>query len=341
MEQFFFTDLAFWVIYKLPGYDFKAQSTLDELLRMQIYCNHVYHHILIPEQTESQAQRNNPLPVLALVNHDLKGIIRATAALVDGATLNDHLYHLDNAVLNMIAQTYHVMYLLIDGDHEFESGLPVELFLDDTQTNRPKMTALKKQPLAQLLREALLLPGIRNNSFNDLNKLSEEDIARHVARWMSDPKIGGKLLGDTRAKIGALYGALLGLFRVRTLISHARKVAPIYGEISLYGDEQGRAIITSLLRIATHLTDTLSERLIGFFDESRKAHLILKERGKLKAEAPASIAMNGAYQQIQKFGNSKQSLQKQGRKQGRSVSIARVLFRAGQIATKAEQSLCE
>ena len=233
------------------------------------------------------------------------------------------------------------MYLLIDGDHEFESGLPVELFLDDTQTNRPKMTALKKQPLAQLLREALLLPGIRNNSFNDLNKLSEEDIARHVARWMSDPKIGGKLLGDTRAKIGALYGALLGLFRVRTLISHARKVAPIYGEISLYGDEQGRAIITSLLRIATHLTDTLSERLIGFFDESRKAHLILKERGKLKAEAPASIAMNGAYQQIQKFRNSKQSLQKQGRKQGRSVSIARVLFRAGQIATKAEQSLCE
>ncbi len=328
VEELFFTELANWVVKTLPGYDFKNKDTLFELKKRLTYCEDVYKNVLIPEANTYLAQRNNPLPVLTCIKQDIEGIIGATTELVHSATLDDRLRELDNAILEMGAQAFHMMYFLINGDHRAQHGLPVDLFLDDKQKTRPKITEIKKQQLATWLKNMLLMLGIKGNDFNNskrptLTEIDElfagecpTDPSCQLPKSLRDPsseswghwlflfpvdKQQKKILCAKQAEaIREIYKNILKVYDLRHMIAHARKVAPVYGEASLYGDDTGRAIMDTLIGISKNTTKELSTSLSAFHSPLSKKFTALKGQ-KISPKELGYIAMGLVSQQMESF----------------------------------------
>ena len=325
VEELFFTELANWVVKTLPGYDFKNKDTLFELKKRLTYCEDVYKNVLIPEANTYLAQRNNPLPVLTCIKQDIEGIIGATTELVHSATLDDRLRDLDNSILEMGAQAFHLMYFLINGDHRAQYGLPVDLFLDDEQKSRPKITELKKQQLAIWLKNMLLMLGIKGNDFNNskrptlteidalfagecstdadcrLTKNLRDPSSESWGHWLflfPEDKQQKKTLCEKQSEaIREIYKNILKVYDLRHMIAHARKVAPVYGEASLYGDDTGRAIMDTLIGISKSATKELSTSLNAFHSPLSKKFTELKGK-KISPKDPGYVAMGLANQQM-------------------------------------------
>ena len=329
VEGMFFTELSHWILQKLPLMDFKTQRDLKKIINIRDYCQKVSARVLTPDDVPG---RNNPISVLELIINNLNGIIKATEELILLSTFNDRVERLDNAIAGMTSKTFHMMYLMIQGEHDHETRLPVDLFLDEGQRHRPKIQTFKKQRLAHWLQETLVRLGIKRADFRaDLMiDLSEMDAHlegecygdRHLVlppelvdkpnhknwghwnflienhrsiREAPVPVKNSEEMATILRKTREVYRSILKIYYLQRFLTNLRQVAPTYGEVWLYGDSTGRTVVEEVLTMATEFSRGLMESVSRLFEQDIHKHFIAKVRASsIGAEEQGFIAMREA-----------------------------------------------
>ena len=330
VEGMFFAELAVWIGSTLPRLNFKEQSSLNELLKMQKYCQAILAaNVLIQENNGRDATRNNPASALEEVIDNLSEVIATTKELIKSATFSDHITRISNGSLGLAAQSIHVMNLLIQGEHEHESALPVGLFLSKDQTHRPKIHEFKEQRLAQWLERLLITAGVSLSGFRNSRTptLAEADaflegechddaeclLPRHLmdathkdwGHWpfliengkskKENQEHAREMLRNTRQ----VYRDVLKIFHINSLLANARKIAPTYGEAWLYGDRIGSAIVEALLSVSEASIEKLNTSLSTLWGDASKT--VKGNRNKLKADSTVSTSLAAAQEQFDAF----------------------------------------
>lgn len=326
IEAMFFIELAAWLVEKLPLEDFKTEKTLVMLQNMKKYCENVSENVLLPEDGPRAAARNHPIAALGEIIENLAGMIEMTKHLIQSTTFSDHAERLDNAVLNMAAQTFHIMHLLIRGEHDHEPELAVALFLDKTQTHRPKMHEYSAQRLAFWLKETLNAIGITRNDFHNQviptlasatahlrhERVADKDCSlpdhlhhpKHPdwGHWAfliedkTDEEVSS-MLKDIRN----IYRNTMKLYHLRSFLWNIRRVAPMYGEVWLYGDTTGRAMVSTLMSVAEEIIGAMNTRLSLFWEACHGVYEDKRRAGTIRKTDAGYIAMTLAMEQYRRF----------------------------------------
>lgn len=335
VEGLFFSELACWLFQVLPQKDFKSEETLKELLRVKEFCESVKTQVLIPENKIigiAPPKRNTPTAALEEIIQNLDGVIDATHDLVQSRTFNAHIEQLDNSVVNMAAQTFHIMNLLIKGNHDHEATVPVALLLDEKQQYRPKIREFKEQRLAGWLIQTLVALGITRNDFKNTRTITLADTERHlIGECINDdectlPKqlrnskhknwghwpfsIDGQSKETVATRLEAIreiYKNTLKIYHLRTMLSNVRKGAPTFGEIWLYGDPTGRAMVKILMLVADELTTSLHHSLYHFWNAYLDIFNVKKSTAGIQASNHDYIATVTAIEQMNFFDSAYQS----------------------------------
>lgn len=290
LEGMFFSELANWIVIELPTLKFDTKKDLAKLKARRKYCHEILIQVLTPDKI---GKRNNPMDTLKEIMVSLDAIIEATEDLIQFTTFHDLGARFDDAVLGMAAQTFQVMRLMINGDSANEMDLPVHLFLDDTQTYRPKINELKQKRLGQWLQATLMKIDIRSNDFVAHKSISLEEAAKHLhgeciddtpctlpSKLTKDPNHSdwghwdfmltnrdgsSRNIKTITKNIQHIYRDVLNLYYVRDLLSKLCKTSPVYGEVWLYKDTTGKAMLSVLLNIADKMITQLNQSFNSFF----------------------------------------------------------------------------
>ena len=314
VEGLFLTEIARLLLEKLPTLSFDDVASMRELRKILYFCEEM-KPLITPEEKIlgfiSPPPRNNVIAGLREIMGNLNGVIESAEALIKAATFVRHIEALDNAVSSMAGDAFHIMNLLITGNHDHESMLPVFLFLDKEQTHRPDMRTFKQQKLAMWIEQTLDAAGIKKDNFINTKRLALAEADRHLegecsadiacglptkllnpkhkdwGHWsfsiadVDDTKVNARLIN-----IREILRDILKLYHLRNLLTNARKVAPTTGEAWLYGDTTGLAIIATLMAAAEELTSNLDSSLSSLMD----AYGIIFENIKSK---PGRISRTG------------------------------------------------
>ena len=328
VEGMFFAELAHWIIQKLPLMDLKTQRDLRKIINIRDYCLKVSANVLIPVE----ASGHNPIFLLELIIDNLNHIIEETQNLVLSNIFNARVERLNNAILRMASETFHIMYLMIQGEHDNETLLPVDLFLNEEQTYRPKIQTFKKQRLAYWLQKTLTRLGIERADFrtNFMIDLSEIDrylegecygdrhlvlppelasnpthkswghwnflIENHWSiRGVAVPVKTSEEMTAILRKTREVYRNILRIYYLHEFLKNLGRVNPMYGWGWPYGDSTGHMIVDEVLAMATEFSRGLMESLSRLFEEDIYKHLMAKVRtSSIGAEEQGFIAMQAA-----------------------------------------------
>ena len=291
VEELFFTEIARMLLEKLPKLSFDDDDSMRELRKILHFCQEM--KLLIPPEGKvaglALSPRNNATAGLKDIIGNLNGVMESAEALIKAATFVRRIEALDNAVSSMAADAFNILTLLVSGNHDHESILPVLVFLDKEQTHRPDLLAFKKYKLAMWIEQTLDAAGIKKGNFTNTKRLTLAEADRHLEGECSADaacELPTKLLdakhkewghwsysiiGVDDAKVQArlsnireILRDILKIYHLRGLLTNTRKVAPTSGEAWLYGDPTGLAIVATLMEVAEELASKLYRSLDRF-----------------------------------------------------------------------------
>jgi len=333
VEVLFFTEIARLMLAKFPTLSFEKEESMRELRKILYFCKEMKP--LIPPEGKifgvlTPNPRNNPTDGLRDIILNLNSVIESAEALNKAATFVRRIEALDNAVTSMIGDSFNILTLLIDGNHDHESILPVSVFLNKEQIHRPDLIVFKMKRMAMWIEQTLNAAGIKNTSFSGTKRLTLAEADIHLAgecstdsrcilpkklldikhkdwgHWpFSTDDIDVKKIEARLINIREVLRNVLKIHHLHTLLTNARKVAPTAGEAWLYGDTTGIAIVTTLMDVAEELTLQMYRSLIGFMEDYE--HIFENKKSKpggLLVTCHGYIATNKAISQVEGVAGS-------------------------------------
>ena len=257
-EQMFFNELAVWISATLPLLPPDRESTIDEVTRRLKYCQDVYSNILVFRHDEGKKNAKNQLHVII---EQLQGVLKDIQKYSQAARFNQMIESIGAELSQMVANTFHICHLI--SNSEYSKTLVVSEYLHPA-IRTDKTTTHLNTLMAQWLINTFNLAGVENNNFSNTKEIDFEQIAAHLKSELPTDikKLNLESTGlhgfarqtPTAAKIQlervqAMHRAILHLFHVHKSLVIAAQVVAIYGEIWLYGDDEGKLVLGSLLEV--------------------------------------------------------------------------------------------
>ena len=257
-EQMFFNELALWTSSILPGLPPDRESTIDEVERRLKYCHKVFSDILIFRNDEAKKNARNQLNIIIA---QLEGVLKDLQKYSQAARFNQMIESIGAELSQMVANTFHICHLISDAN--YSKNLLVTEYLNPKLVRDKTMTHLNTL-MAQWLIKTFNLAGVENNNFSNTKEIDFEQIAAYLQDEIPTDikKLNLENTGlhpfarqtPTAAKqqlerVQAMHRAILNLFHVHRSLVIAAQVVAIYGEIWLYGDDEGKLVLKSLLDV--------------------------------------------------------------------------------------------
>ena len=273
VEQMFFAELAHWLGTVLPGLSVTDSNTLRTVRARIKYCQEVHKRALTDRGT-AKANMLPPEQGLLRVTEELQEIESALAASCIHATFTDRMKDIGKLFSIMNGNMFDICHLISSTDDKASHGsyfYPKE-YLKSESIHRTDTL------MAKWITKTLTAARITTSSLSIIHQIDHAIIKQHLAEELNEiaqltnttakdyfikaglpasafmaKDISGRYafsLENGKAhltKIIDMHRAILKLLNVRHSLALARDVATAYGELWLYGDEEGKAIVDGLL----------------------------------------------------------------------------------------------
>lgn len=270
-EAMFFAELAQWLSTELAGAPITSHNTEIMLGKRIEYCQKIHDEVFV---WRDDANLHNPKERLARIIENLKELRKDILKSIEAASFNDLISLIDNNLLTMARDSFDVCYETLDGVNQ--ADLQVDEFLRPNPVDH-KVIDLKKLVLGQWIEFTLKAAGITSNNFEGNNDLIDMDmIEKHLSFDFKKINISAygfpsfivkneELATEVLQKLVELHRAILNVYFVRKSLFNAARVGVNFGENWLYGNEDGRTVISALLFITKDASNRLNHAMGEFW----------------------------------------------------------------------------
>lgn len=278
-EAMFFADLAQWLSADLPAASIIAQTTADMLKARIDYCEAVEKEVFI---YRDDTHRNNPKNRLKQIIENLKTLHQDICKSIEAASFNAQIDAINNHLLDMTTHAFDICHLILKDVNQME--LQVDEFLRPNPSNH-KVLRLTQLLMGQWIKLTLEKAGVTSNNFQDNGKVIDiEAIESHLNIDLKTillentglldfilndkdktPQQNEKFAHDVLLKVILIHREILNIYHVRSSLFHAARVSVNLGENWLYGNEDGRVVIQSLLSVIKDASDRFVATLNDFW----------------------------------------------------------------------------
>ena len=260
-EQMFFNELALWVSTKLPLLSPNDLSSAEEVKKRIDYCKAVYNQVLI---FRSDADKPNPKNQLAIIIKQLNGVYLDILKCAQAITFNQTIDKIADELSEIIGNTFEICHLV--SECAYPKHLIVTEYLNPTLENRDKSQIHLESLMAKWMIQTFTLAGVENNNFSNTKKIDLTQISQYLRSDLpldssqinlqenksGLPKFARKNPDQAKLhleRIAEMHRAILNLYHVRESLVIAAQVVANYGEVWLYGNNEGKLVLKALLTV--------------------------------------------------------------------------------------------
>lgn len=262
-EAMFFSDLAQWLSADLPSALITSQSTADMLQDRINFCKRVDNEVFIFRDDQGS---HNPKERLQRIIKNLETLHQDICKSIKAASFNHCIDEINNNFLDMTTSAFDILHLILQGVNQRE--LQLDEFLKPNLVDE-KVIALTQLTMGQWIIQTLNTLGITSNNFqSDGRSIDLDAIASHLNQDLSRLKLDKTGLhefitnnsGETQQeknefavnilrKVINIHREILNAYHVKSSLVHAARVGVNLGESWLYGNDDGKLIVTALLSV--------------------------------------------------------------------------------------------
>lgn len=317
IESLFFAELAKWLYEKLPLMDFTSKETLQKIKSVQTFCQEAQEKEVIP--MENDQSRNTPKIALHRIIKELDKVVQSTEILIESMTFLDFFRKLDSSFIVLISRAVNFLYFYTQGKHQNEDRIPIDVFIDPTQTNYPKVKEIRSKKLGEWLNktlaESLGITGgdYRNSKVPTLidadNYLADEqdlmasERKKDIEAWGLWPVsiMGEKTPFSQLEAIREIHRSILKMYYFRDLIKDIIQVVPTLGNEWLYRDKLGHAVITVLLEETPGCTREFHQAFHQAWDSCKQLFEEIKLKGNMSQDENQYVGLSSATKSAKSF----------------------------------------
>ncbi len=280
-EAMFFADLVQWLTSDLPAASTTSQTTADILKDRINYCTAVHDDVFI---FRDDTKINNPKARLQRIIKNLETLHKDISKSIEAASFNHYIDEIENNLLDMSTNAFSICHLILEGVNQ--RSLQVDEFLDPHPTDK-KMTALTQLTMGQWIKTTLQSLGITSNNFQSgRHPIDLDAIPHHLNSDLSQILLNTTGLHEfirndkhkTRKendafsknillKIIDVHREILKLYYVKTSLLHEARVGVSLGESWLYGNEDGKLVVSALLTALNDVNNQFKKTMEDFWTE--------------------------------------------------------------------------
>jgi hypothetical protein len=228
------------------------------------------------------SDKNNPKDRLDRIIKNLETLHKDICKSIEAASFNHYIDEIDTNLLDMATNAFSICHLIIEGVNQKE--LQADEFLDPHHVD-VKVQAIMQLTMGQWIKITLETLGIKSNNFqSDGNVIDLDSIAGHLNQDFSQiilnttglhefirnnpnksRKENEEFSKKILFKVINIHREILKIYYVKSSLVHAARVGVNLGESWLYGNEDGKLVVSALLTVIKDASDQFKKIIEDFW----------------------------------------------------------------------------